>query len=923
MLTNGHDCEKPEYIAPITKNLTYNGSSQELLTAGSTNDGTIYYSIDNSTWSTTVPSGTNAGSYTVYWKLAGDEGYCDIRSKINVTIAKADTTYTAPTAKSLTYNGSAQALLNAGAVTGGTIQYSDDNTTWGTSMPTATNANTYASYWRIVGDSNHNDKVSASISTTIAKVTPTVVAPTAKVLTYNGSAQELVNAGSTDYGTLQYKVSSDSWSTSIPTRTRGGSYTIQYRVVGDSNINDVAAQSVQCSINEKQVTATVTLSQTAYTYNGSPCEPSVTVSDGGVVIDPSEYTVTYSNNVNAGTGTVTISDNVGGDYEVIGSSTFTINKVTPTVTVPTAKVLTYNGSAQELVNAGSTDYGTLKYSIDGNSYSTSIPSGTNVASYTVYYKVDGDSNINDIASNTVNVTISKAESSLSFTVTNVTIEVGETSSNVVTVNAGDGTVTYSSNDTSVVTVDNNGSITGISVGNAVITANISSTSNYNSASTSYTSYCIDGITAKYNITSTSYNTRILSSTTNVSKVYIDGVEQPSVIDSYKFSSKGEHTARYILRNTSIGNSAFTNCVSLTSINVPNGVTSIGYDAFNGCYNLTSCTIGSGVTSIGERAFRNCSRLTSVTIPDSVTSIDEYAFYNCDELTSINIPSGVTSISEAAFYGCYGLTSCTIGSGVTSIDEYAFYNCSSLTSINIPSGVTSIGNNAFYRCYGFTSIEIPDSVTSIGDYAFNGCTNITSIDIPNNVTSIGKYAFRDCSGLTSCTIGSGVTSISERAFFNCYGLTSIGPVGSGASVEIPNSVTSIGGSAFAFCSGLTSVTIPDGVTKIDSSVFGNCSGMTSCTIGSGVTYIGYLSFTNCTSLTSITIPSGVTSIIESAFSGCSGLISIIIEAMIPPTLQNNAFADTNNCPIYVPCDSVDTYKAASGWSTYSDRIQAIP
>ena len=89
MLVNG--CEEPEYIAPIAKNLTYNGSSQELLTAGSTNDGTIYYSIDNSTWNTTVPSGTNADSYTVYWKLVGDKGWCNVEPiTINVTIAKAD-----------------------------------------------------------------------------------------------------------------------------------------------------------------------------------------------------------------------------------------------------------------------------------------------------------------------------------------------------------------------------------------------------------------------------------------------------------------------------------------------------------------------------------------------------------------------------------------------------------------------------------------------------------------------------------------------------------------------------------------------------------------------------------------------------------------------------------------------------------------
>ena len=101
-----------------------------------------------------------------------------------------------------------------------------------------------------------------------------------------------------------------------------------------------------------------------------------------------------------------------------------------------------------------------------------------------------------------------------------------------------------------------------------------------------------------------------------------------------------------------------------------------------------------VTSIGEDAFFDCSSLTSITIPGSVTSIRNYAFTECSSLTSITIPSGVTSIGYSAFEDCSSLTSITIPSGVTSIGDYAFGYCSSLTSITIPSGVTSIGVRAF-------------------------------------------------------------------------------------------------------------------------------------------------------------------------------------------------------------------------------------
>ena len=94
-----------------------------------------------------------------------------------------------------------------------------------------------------------------------------------------------------------------------------------------------------------------------------------------------------------------------------------------------------------------------------------------------------------------------------------------------------------------------------------------------------------------------------------------------------------------------------------------------------------------VTSIGEHAFYECSTLTSIEIPEGVKTIGEGAFGHCSSLTSVTIPSGVTSIGNDAFYWCKSLTSVEIPSSVTSIGEWAFRRCDSLTSIEIPSGVT--------------------------------------------------------------------------------------------------------------------------------------------------------------------------------------------------------------------------------------------
>lgn len=369
----------------------------------------------------------------------------------------------------------------------------------------------------------------------------------------------------------------------------------------------------------------------------------------------------------------------------------------------------------------------------------------------------------------------------------------------------------------------------------------------------------------------------------------------------------------------IGEYAFYRCSSLSSCTIGSAVTYIGGDAFNGCSKITSVTIPSGVTTIGNRAFSGCSSLTGITVeavtPPTLTTGNSTKAFNGTNNCPIYVPCESVGTYKTAtgwqnyasritciippLTGKYGLTltgssiyasapcdstsaitsgevstqysgtvvSAEIGNCVTKIDDGAFYYCRSLSSVTIPSSVTSIDEYAFYGCRSLSSITIPNGITSIerGTFMFNNFSSIgtvgsgASIEIPNSVTSIGEDAFYGCSA-TTCTIGGSVTTIGRDSFAYCRNLTS---------ATIGNSVTTIDSFAFEYCTSLSSVTIGSGVTSIGAICFDNCA-LTSITIPNNVTSIGNNAFVNCTGLTSVTLSNNITTIESGLFSGCKNL-----------------------------------------------------
>lgn len=294
-------------------------------------------------------------------------------------------------------------------------------------------------------------------------------------------------------------------------------------------------------------------------------------------------------------------------------------------------------------------------------------------------------------------------------------------------------------------------------------------------------------------------------------------------------------------------------------------------------------IGECVTSIGTNAFRDFSGITSVEIPDSVTSISANAFRSCTNLASISLPSSVTSIGGGAFRSCTNLASAVIPSSVSGISYEVFSDCVSMTSVTIPSSVTMIDNNAFKRCSGLTSVDIPSGVTRIAFEAFNYCTNLTSVTV--KATTPPRLEQNVFNNTNDCPIYVPAESVTAyQTAWSTY---------ASRIQAIPNSFVA---------------TYSTGATY--SELCGSYSTLTSATTKPS----GY----NYTDMVSAEVGICITNIDATAFNGMSSLSGITFDSTTPPTIASGAF-DNTNAMLYVPCSSVGTFRAASNWSDYTDRI----
>ena len=353
-------------ITPPTaqENLTYTGQEQALIIAGSVADyGTMQYSLtENGTYSQDIPAGTDAGTYTVWYRVIGDANHNDTAlASVPVSIGKKPLTITGVTAASKPYDGTTDADISS-------VTFDNMTLTRGTDYTVTARFDDAG-----VGSGKN---ITATV-TLMGQAAKNYVLEQSNFMT-TGS---IIKAAAPDFtretGLVIVNGHEKTYTVTLPTlptlKTPKEYGTVTYGA------------------------PTVNLSSTYYADGAK-------VEDGKLILPIQKNDMETTGSV--GTVTVVIKS---ANYEDI---TLTVNvnatnKLVPTVTAPTANALTYNGSEQAMVTAGKTTGGTMLYRLGDSEWSEQIPTAKNAGKYTVWYKVQGDAEYADVAEQSLTVTAAK------------------------------------------------------------------------------------------------------------------------------------------------------------------------------------------------------------------------------------------------------------------------------------------------------------------------------------------------------------------------------------------------------------------------------------------------------------------------------------------------------------------------------------
>lgn len=391
-------------------------------------------------------------------------------------------------------------------------------------------------------------------------------------------------------------------------------------------------------------------------------------------------------------------------------------------------------------------------------------------------------------------------------------------------------------------------------------------------------------------------------------VDLSGYTSLKYIESFAFANNSSIVEVILPASLSeIKDSAFKGCSSIKKINLLacSNISRIWQYAFADCTQLNELIFkpyekvakDTLTLSINAYAFSGCVALTSVKLPENLKELGAYAFAGCINIETIEFITNAQLAEEEAGEGGDSNPKYEKDNLITAIGDGAFMGCTSLTKITLPYIVASIGNSAFEKCTAlvtFTTMEgadlkkQPAALRTIGDRAFFGNTNLNLKDVDLNTTkgvnTIGVSAFENCEKLETINL-SGVTRFAEGVFRNAKALKSV-TMSANASIYV-------GQEAFKNCETLSDITAR--IAAVDDGAFRNCISLRAITfVSSGIEYIGNNAFNGCVLIQKVSIPSSVVAIGDSAFDGCRGITSLTFESN--ETLQTIGYSAFGGCSL---------------------------
>ena len=457
----------PTFTAPTAQeNLTYTGQEQALITAGMTDYGTMQYSLtENGTYSQDIPTGTDAGTYTVWYRVIGDENHNDTApASVAVRIGQKPLTITGVTAESKPYDGTTNAGITSVTFNNVTLNRGTDYTVTASFDDAGVgNYKNITATVTLIDQAAKNYFLEQSSFHTTGSITKAAIASDTQLhqtvfndlektyeIDLNQVLDKILPEGG-NYGDIQYgqpRVFMDSDYYPVGGATIGnGKLSLSINKAASSKQGDEIGTvvvevettnyqtftlTIHVSVQDKLVPVLAegnTVSATDITYGQKLADSKLTVngtmqdSNTGAEVKGTfawtnkDFKPDASDSYEA-EWTFTPAEGYEEYATATGTVTIKVNKATPTFTAPTAQEnLTYTGQEQALITAGMTDYGTMQYSLTENgTYSQDIPTGTDAGAYTVWYRVIGDANHNDTAPASVAVSIGKKP----LTITGVT-----------------------------------------------------------------------------------------------------------------------------------------------------------------------------------------------------------------------------------------------------------------------------------------------------------------------------------------------------------------------------------------------------------------------------------------------------------------------------------------------------------------------